>query len=142
MSFRISPVTFIPGILLIAAGIFSIVSGIWKFADGFDKSVAAGTEWFEKARTAPGESDPPPPHSSGGIPAPVLMFGGFFAIGAGGFLIVAGLAGAGFRMFRRFSPGNTGRVKEEIEQLAKLRADGYISGEDYERASKRVMDEI
>ena len=73
---------------------------------------------------------------------PVLCFGGIFALGAGGFLLVAGIAGSHLRRVRCLAGGGAEQVREDVEHLAKLRADGYISGEDYEKARKRVMDDL
>ena len=137
MNFRI-----ILGLVLILSGIGCFIGGIWKASSDFDRSSEASREWFEKARSAPGEHHPLPKTGSGGIPVPVLCFGGVFALGAGGFLVVAGIAGSQFRQIRSLATGGAERVREDVEQLAKLRADGYISGEDYEKARKRVMDDL
>ena len=69
---------------------------------------------------------------------------------AGGLLGFAGIftltAAHGLRMHRSvrgfFNRLHGRRVDEEIARLAKLRGDGYITGEEYEAAKKKLLGDL
>ena len=73
----------------------------------------------------------------------IRMFAGMALLGLGSFTCVfafsTGIRRSMFSLFKRLH-GN--RIDEEIARLAKLRADGYITGEDYETAKKKLLGDL
>jgi hypothetical protein len=83
---------------------------------------------------------------SQGMPrGPVIMrlFGGIFLFAGGAFTTVfafhSHFTRGFFSIFNRFRGR---RIDEEISRLAKLRADGFITGEEYEAAKRKLLGEL
>jgi hypothetical protein len=72
-----------------------------------------------------------------------FVFGGMFTLFIGSVFLMKAFAGGIHRgiltQFRRLMRPD---LTNEIERLAKLRADGYISGEEFEKAKKRLLEDI
>ena len=68
---------------------------------------------------------------------------GVFLVAAGAFTLVFAFHGHVLRgvstVFKRMRGT---RIDEEISRLAKLRGDGYITGEEYEAAKKKLLDDL
>jgi len=73
----------------------------------------------------------------------LFIVGGGVLCAAGAFSFAFSFSGGLFRFissnFRRYRGQ---RVDEEIARLAKLRADGFITGEEYEAAKKKLLGDL
>ena len=107
------------GFLLIAAGAVVTVTGVAGIVD-----------------LAQGE----PVQMSG---VAVRMAAGMFLIIGGAFTLAFAFHGHVLRgvstVFKRMRGS---RIDEEISRLAKLRGDGYITGEEYEAAKRKLLDDL
>lgn len=107
------------GILLLIAGAVMLVTGIVAIAGSMDGEAVS--------------------HSS----IAIRMFAGFFLLAAGGFITVAAFSShmtrGALSIFKRLRGS---RTDEEIARLAKLRGDGYITGEEYEAAKKKLLQDL
>jgi hypothetical protein len=73
----------------------------------------------------------------------VRMFAGFFLLAGGMFTsFFAFSSGVTRSVFSVFSRLRGSRIDEEIARLAKLRGDGYITGEEYEAAKKKLLNQL
>lgn len=101
------------GIAIIALSIWSLLSGVSQFYSGEMGFVAA------------------------------RLFAGVLGLGLGSLLCVIGFASnAQSRMSSTFRRMQRPDVVAEIERLAKLRADGFISGDEYEAAKARLLEDL
>ncbi len=109
------------GILLLIGGAVLIITGvvgIVGFAQGGSENVS--------------------------VPAiAVRMAGGMFLLMGGAFTCAFAFHGHVTRgvttIFKRLRGT---RIDEEIGRLAKLRGDGYITGEEYDAAKKKLLDDV
>lgn len=68
----------------------------------------------------------------------------------GTFLLMGGIVACAFAYQSHLTRGVTTifkrlrgtRIDEEISRLAKLRGDGYITGEEYDAAKKKLLDDV
>lgn len=129
------------GMLMIVAGLASIVYGVVQEEENADAMMSGARKRSEDIRSGRGFTLPDfgkeeaKPHR-----APFAwIFGGIMGIGLGGVLAITAL---GFGNARRLSRQMQNKdLTTEIERLAKLRADGYITGEDYEAAKAKLLEE-
>lgn len=71
-------------------------------------------------------------------------------MGTGIFLLIGGVFTTAFAFHSQITRGVSTvfkrlrgtRIDEEISRLAKLRADGYITGEEYDAAKKKLLGDI
>jgi hypothetical protein len=71
------------------------------------------------------------------------LFGGIFLFAGGAFTTVFAFRSHFTRgIFSIFNRLRGSRIDEEISRLAKLRADGYITGEEYEAAKKKLLSDL
>ena len=74
----------------------------------------------------------------------IRMFAGFFLLAGGMFTTAIAFSSHMTRgvtaVFKRLRGGS--RIDEEIARLAKLRGDGYITGEEYEAAKKKLLGDL
>ncbi len=108
------------GILLLTGGAVVVFTGVMGIAGGF------------------GHGEPP------NVPNIALrMIGGMFLLMGGAFTSAFAWRGHVTRgvttIFKRLRGT---RIDEEISRLAKLRGDGYITGEEYEAAKKKLLDDV
>lgn len=107
------------GILLVVGGVGVIGTGVYGMASIFD----GGTP---------------------NIPGTVMrMFGGMALLMGGAFTLAftaRSRMGRGLHSILKRLQGT--RIDEEIARLAKLRGDGYITGEEYEAAKKKLLDDM
>ena len=104
------------GILLLIAGAVVICTGVAGFGDW-------GTTSFGSTAAR--------------------MFAGFFLLAGGMFTTLFAFSGGTTRsFFSVFNRLRGNRIDEEISRLAKLRGDGYITGEEYEAAKKKLLNEL
>jgi hypothetical protein len=107
------------GIVLLIAGAAVILSGILGISGVFE-----------------GET----PQMSGIM---LRMFGGTFLLMGGAFTTAYAFRSTMTRGVTTFFKRLQGtRIDEEISRLAKLRADGYITGEEYEEAKKKLLSDL
>jgi Short C-terminal domain len=132
-------------ILMIICGLGSVVWGIVQNSDNFAASSKRMDEDFNRNVEAMRSGGPMSfDHSANESTthrSPVAwIFGGIFMAGLGG---VIAITSYGFnsvqKISQRFFRANP---TAEIERLAKLRADGYITGEEYEAAKDRLLGDV
>ena len=129
------------GMLMIVAGLASIVYGVVQAEDNADAMMSGARRRSEDIRSGKGftlhdfNKEEAKPHR-----APFTwIFGGIMGIGLGGVLSVTAL---GFGNARKLSRQLQNKdLTTEIQRLAKLRADGYITGEDYEAAKAKLLED-
>jgi hypothetical protein len=133
------------GMLMLVAGLASIVYGLVQEEENSDASESQMMNHMRSNLNAIRSGGRPTfpdfdeeerqPHR-----APFAwIFGGIMGMGLGGVLSVTAL---GFGNARRLSRQLQNKdLTTEIERLAKLRADGYITGEDYEAAKAKLLED-